>query len=83
MNPIRKILIQIFTERDGETTDLVRVVGGFLAFFGGVEYLFLAAWNVIVNKVAFEHQGFGAGLSLVIGALGIAVAAKAITERKP
>lgn len=83
MDKLRQILLHLFSERDNATPDVVRVVGGLLAFFGGIEYLFLAAWNVIVNKVAFEHQSFGAGLSLVIGALGIAVAAKAITERKP
>ena len=83
MNWLRTVLIQMFTEKDNGTTDVVRVVAGTLAFVGGVEYLVLAAWNVIVNKVAFDYAGFGAGLGLVIGALGAAVAAKALTERKP
>jgi hypothetical protein len=82
MERIRQLILHLFSERDNVTPDVVRVVGGLLAFFGGVEYLVLAAWNVIVNKVPFEHQAFGGGLSLVIGALGVAVAAKAMTEGK-
>lgn len=83
MNRLRQLLLHLFSERDNLTPDVVRVVGGVLAFAGGVEYLVLSAWNVIVNKVAFDHEHFGAGLSLVIAALGAAVAVKAITENKP
>ena len=80
---IRLILLNLFSERDNATPDIVRVVSGILAFIGGSEYLVLSAWDVIVNKVAFAHEAFGAGLGLVIAALGAAVAAKAMTERKP
>ena len=80
---IKKFLLHLFSERDNQTIDLVRVVGGLLAFAGGVEYLILAAWNVVVNKVPFDHGAFGSGLSLVIAALGAAVAVKAFTESKP
>jgi len=83
MDKLRAILLHLFSERDNATPDIVRVVGGLLAFAGGVEYLFLSAWDVIRNKVPFAHEQFGGGLSLVIGALGVAVAAKAMTERKP
>ena len=83
MNRLRQLLLYLFSERDNQTPDVVRVVGGVLAFAGGVEYLVLSAWDVIVNKVAFAHQAFGGGLSLVIAALGAAVAVKAVTERKP
>ncbi len=83
MNALRRILLALFSERDNTSPDIVRVVGGLLAFAGGVEYLVLSAWDVIRNKTPFAHEAFGAGLSLVIGALGLAVAAKALTERKP
>lgn len=79
---IKTFLLHLFSERDNQTVDLVRVVGGVLAFAGGIEYLTLAAWNVVINKVAFDHTAFGSGLSLVIAALGAAVAVKAITESK-
>lgn len=82
MNRIRLLLLHLFSERDNATPDVVRVVGGILAFVGGVEYLVLSAWTVIVNKVPFAHEAFGGGLSLVIAALGAAVAAKAMTEKK-
>lgn len=83
MARLRQLLLHLFSERDNTTPDVVRVVGGLLAFVGGVEYLVLSAWNVIVNKVPFDHDHFGEGLSLVIAALGAAIAVKAITERKP
>jgi hypothetical protein len=82
MEKLRHILLSIFSERDNQTPDVVRVVGGLLAFAGGIEYLFLAAWDVVKNKVPFQHVAFGTGLSVVIGALGAAVAMKAITEKK-
>jgi len=82
MNRLRVILLHLFSERDNATPDVVRVVGGLLAFIGGIEYLALSAWTVIVNKVPFAHESFGAGLSLVIAALGGAVAMKAVTEKK-
>jgi hypothetical protein len=81
MNWLRTKLLALFSERDNTTPDVVRVVGGILAFIGGIEYLFLSAWDVIKNHVPFAHEGFGAGLSLVIAALGAAVAAKALTEK--
>lgn len=83
MNRLRQLLLYLFSERDNQTPDLVRVVSGLLAFAGGVEYLVLSAWDVVVNKVPFAHEAFGAGLSVVIAALGAAVALKAVTERKP
>lgn len=82
MNRLRALLLSLFSERDNATPDVVRVVGGLLAFAGGVEFLFLSAWDVIVNKVPFAHEAFGTGLSLVIAALGAAVAVKAITEHR-
>lgn len=82
MNRLRQLLLYLFSERDNQTPDVVRVVSGVLAFTGGVEYLVLSAWDVIVNKVAFAHEAFGVGLSTVIAALGAAVALKAVTERK-
>jgi len=83
MDKIRQLLLHLFSERDNATPDVVRVVGGLLAFAGGVEYLVLAAWDVVVNKVPFSHDHYGEGLSLVIAALGAAVAVKAITENRP
>lgn len=83
MNRIIRFLVHVFTERDNNTFDAVRVVGGILAFLGGLEFLALSAWNVIVNHVPFAHESFGAGLGAVIGALGAAVAIKAATEPKP
>ncbi|QEE24511.1 hypothetical protein CS053_08350 [Rhodanobacter glycinis] len=81
MNRIRALLLSLFSECDNATPDVVRVVGGLLAFVGGIEFLWLSAWDVIVNKQPFAHEHFGAGLSLVIAALGAAVAAKALTEK--
>lgn len=83
MGRLRQLLLHLFSERDNATPDIVRVVGGLLAFAGGVEYLVLSAWDVVKNKVPFAHEQFGGGLSLVIAALGAAIAAKALTERKP
>lgn len=82
MGKIRQLLLHLFSERDNATPDVVRVVGGILAFIGGIEYLVLSAWNVVVNKVPFDHNHYGEGLSLVIAAFGAAVAVKAITEQK-
>lgn len=83
MSWLRATLLKLFSERDNTTPEVVRVVAGILAFVGGVEYLFLSAWDVIKNHVPFAHEAFGAGLGLVIAALGAAVTAKALTERKP
>jgi len=82
MSRLRLLLLHLFSERDNITPDIVRAVGGFLAFIGGIEYLALSAWDVVVNKVAFAHEAFGVGLSTVIAALGAAVALKAVTEHK-
>jgi hypothetical protein len=82
MGMLRKILLNLFSERDNQTPDVVRVVGGILAFVGGIEYLWLSAWDVIVNKVPFAHEQFGIGFSAMIATLGAAVAVKAITESK-
>jgi hypothetical protein len=83
MNWLRVTLLKLFSERDNTTPDVVRVVGGLLALVGGVVFLFLSIWNVVVNKVPFAYESYGIGLGLVITALGGAVAAKALTERKP
>jgi hypothetical protein len=82
MDRLRKLLLNIFSERDNQTPDVVRIVGGLLAFTGGIEYLWLSAWDVIVNKVPFAHEQFGLGFSAMIATLGAAVAVKAITESK-
>lgn len=82
VNKVVRFLVHLFTERDNTTFDSVRVVGGILAFLGGLEYLVLSAWNVIVNHVPFAHESFGTGLGAVIAALGAAVAIKAATEPK-
>lgn len=82
MGKLRQLLLHLFSERDNATPDIVRVVGGLLAFAGGVEFLWLSAWDVVVNKVPFAHEAFGVGLSTVVAALGAAVAVKALTEKK-
>lgn len=82
MNWLRAKLLLLFSGDDNTTPEIVRLIAGLLALAGGIEFLFLAVWNVVVNKVAFEQAGFGNGLGLVIAALGAAVAAKAWTERK-
>ncbi len=82
MNKLRLLLLHLSSERDNMTPDVVRVVGGVLALLGGIEYLILAAWDVIVNKVAFAHEAFGIGLSTIIAAIGAAVAVKAVTEKR-
>ena len=71
-------LANIFTERDNATPCPVRV----LAIAGGVEFLALAARVAWVNA-AFDMQGFGVGLGVVLTAIGAAIAAKATTEAKP
>jgi len=82
MSKFRAMLLHIFSERDNRTPEVVRIVGGVLALLGGIEYLTLSAWDVVVNKVAFAHEAFGIGLSTIIAAIGAAVAVKAAVERK-
>ncbi len=82
MKKLRALLLHVFSERDNRTPEVVRIVGGVLALLGGIEYLVLSAWDVVVNKVAFAHEAFGIGLSTIIAAIGAAVAVKAAVERK-
>jgi hypothetical protein len=60
-------LNSLFTHRDNVTPDL----GRYLAAFTVLEYLFLAAWAVMYNKVAFDMQSFGTGAAAVFASLGI------------
>jgi len=83
MQGLRTFLLHLFSERDNETPDVVRIVGGISAVVGIGEYFYLSWLDVAVNKQPFAHEAFGAGLSTVIGVLGVAIAVKAMTEKKP
>lgn len=57
----------LFTHGDNITHD----IGRYLAAFTVLEFLFLAAWTVMHNGVAFDMQSFGVGSVSIFTGLGV------------
>lgn len=80
---LRTKLLQLFSERDNSTIDVVRVTCFLIASVGCWVFFFLSVWDVVVNKTPFGPEHYGAGLGLIIATFSAAVSAKALTEKKP
>ena len=64
--------LDLVTSRDGVSWDPIRV-GVILA---GATLLFLAGWDVIVNKQAFNALTFGSGVGALMAGAGVGIGAK-------
>lgn len=71
-----KILKDMLTGKDNETYSAARM----LWLGGGVTFIFLSVYHVVVGKHPFDYQQFGTGLGLVLAGGGIGVGAQASTE---
>lgn len=75
---MKVFLRHLMTGVDNRTYDLARV----LWLLGGLQFLALATWAIVVNKQPFSPVEYGAGLGTMLTAGGIAVAVKARSEPK-
>ena len=64
--------LDLVTTRDGVSWDPIRV-GVILA---GATLIFLSAWDVIVNKQAFNALTFGSGVGALMAGAGVGIGAK-------
>ncbi len=76
MNPIKKVLKQLFTEPDNETFCPVRIV----AVMGVSQYLGLTVANY-VQHAAFDPQAFALGLGALLSGVGVALGLKKDTPK--
>lgn len=75
---MKEFLRHLITGVDNHTYDLARV----LWLIGGLQYLALATWAIVVNRQPFAPMEYGAGLGTVLTAGGIAIAVKSRSEQK-
>jgi hypothetical protein len=73
---MRKQFRDIFTEPDGETICVVRVMGVWVALQGNA----LAIWDVVVQHAHFDFQTYGLGMGATLTALGVALGMKKDTQ---
>ena len=69
---LHQIAVQVFTEPNNHTTCPIRVLG----VLGTAQGLGLSAYQVLYKGVLFDLQAYGAGMGLLLGALGVALAVK-------
>lgn len=79
MNVLLTILKHVSTSRDGESYDVIRV-GMILS---GAALIFLAGWDVIVHRAAFDALQFGTGVAAILFGGGAGIGAKRKDEPDP
>ena len=60
-----KVVKHCLTEKDGESFDIVKVLGA----FGLLIYFGLSVYTVILNPSSFNYMNWGIGFGTVIGAI--------------
>ncbi len=65
-------LLDLVTTRDGVSWDPLRVG----VILSGLTLIFLSAWDVIVNRQAFNALTFGSGVGALLGGAGLGIGAK-------
>jgi len=73
---MKDMLRHLLTGVDNRTYDIARV----LWLLGGLQFLAMAGYAVIVNKQPFAPMEYGAGLGAMLTAGGIGVAVKSRAE---
>lgn len=73
---MRKFLLDLFTEKNGNAWSLARVAWAVSL----ITFLGLSSYDVLVSGTSFDMQAFGIGLGAVVVAGGAAIGFQAKTE---
>lgn len=76
MTALLAALRQVLTERDNRTHDIVR----WAAALGCLEFIILAAYDVMAQHREFHPQDYGIGLGGLLAGVGTALRVKSATE---
>jgi fluoride ion exporter CrcB/FEX len=79
---LRKIFVDSFTENDGKSFDLARILAAFAALTGIPFFLALTAYSVLNDPSHhFEMQGFAGAFTTIMGGIAVNIGAIAMKQR--